>query len=138
MEIKKGDRVQIKNGLEAGNRYGGVEFMFNMIQYCGQYTTVKGYNFNGYDLDIDDGKYTWSIEMLDIQGKEEEDLVNNPKHYNMGKYQVIEVIEDWDLGYHLGNAIKYIGRCEHKGNKVQDLEKAIWYIQREIENEREK
>lgn len=61
------------------------------------------------------------------------DLVNNPSHYTYGKYEVIDVIEDWNLNYRLGNAIKYIARCEHKGNKIQDLEKAIWYIRREIE-----
>lgn len=61
------------------------------------------------------------------------DHVNSPSHYTQGNIEVIEVIEDWKLNYNLGNAIKYIGRCEHKGNKKQDLEKAIWYIKREIE-----
>lgn len=60
--------------------------------------------------------------------------VNHPNHYNKGKFEVIEVIEDWGLGFNLGNAIKYIGRCEHKENKKQDLEKALWYIKRELEN----
>ena len=60
--------------------------------------------------------------------------VNHPNHYNQGKFEVIEVIEDWGLGFNLGNAIKYIGRCEHKENKKQDLEKALWYIKRELEN----
>ena len=59
--------------------------------------------------------------------------VNHPNHYNKGKFEVIEVIEDWGLGFNLGNAIKYIGRCEHKENKKQDLEKALWYIKRELE-----
>lgn len=61
------------------------------------------------------------------------DQINSPSHYTQGNIEVIEVIEDWKLNYNLGNAIKYIGRCEHKGNKKQDLEKAIWYIKREIE-----
>ena len=60
--------------------------------------------------------------------------VNHPNHYNKGKFEVIDVIEDWGLGFNLGNAIKYIGRCEHKENKKQDLEKALWYIKRELEN----
>ena len=60
--------------------------------------------------------------------------VNHPNHYNKGKFEVIDVIEDWQLGFNLGNAIKYIGRCEHKENKKQDLEKALWYIKRELEN----
>jgi hypothetical protein len=58
--------------------------------------------------------------------------VNHPSHYNKGKFEVIDVIEDWKLGFCLGNAIKYIARAEHKGNNVEDLRKAEWYIQREI------
>ena len=58
--------------------------------------------------------------------------VNSPTHYNVGKIEVIEAIEDWKLNFNLGNAIKYIARCEHKENKKQDLEKAKWYIEREI------
>lgn len=58
--------------------------------------------------------------------------VNSPKHYNVGKIEVIEAIEEWKLNFNLGNAIKYIARCEHKENKKQDLEKAKWYIEREL------
>lgn len=58
--------------------------------------------------------------------------VNSPTHYNVGKIEVIEAIEDWKLNFNLGNAIKYIARCEHKENKKQDLEKAKWYIEREL------
>lgn len=64
--------------------------------------------------------------------KNQVDNVNSPVHYNVGKIEVIEAIEDWKLNFNLGNAIKYIARCEHKGNKKQDLEKAKWYIEREL------
>ena len=60
------------------------------------------------------------------------DQVNHPSHYTQGKYEVIDVIEDWNLGFNLGNAVKYIGRAGHKDDIVQDLEKAKWYIEREI------
>ena len=60
------------------------------------------------------------------------DNVNNPSHYNTGTIEVIEVIEDWKLNFNLGNAIKYIGRCEHKNNKEEDIKKAIWYLEREL------
>ncbi|WP_243154330.1 DUF3310 domain-containing protein [Clostridium sporogenes] len=46
--------------------------------------------------------------------------------------QVNEDREDWNLNFNLGNAIKYIARAEHKGNKKEDLEKAVWYLEREI------
>ena len=58
--------------------------------------------------------------------------VDHPKHYNHGTIEAITVIEDWQLNFNLGNAVKYIGRADHKGNPVQDLSKAIWYLQREI------
>ncbi len=59
--------------------------------------------------------------------------VNHPKHYNTGKYETIDVIEDWKLGFHCGNAVKYISRHQYKGNLKQDIEKAIWYLQRYLE-----
>lgn len=61
------------------------------------------------------------------------DVVNHPKHYNHGKFECAEVIEDWKLGYHLGNCVKYICRCEHKGKKLEDLKKAKWYLDRQIQ-----
>lgn len=61
-----------------------------------------------------------------------EDYVNQPKHYTKGKFEVIEVIEDWDLNFRLANAVKYIARHEHKGKPLEDLKKALWYLQREI------
>ena len=59
-------------------------------------------------------------------------MVNHPKHYNTGKFEVIDVIEDWKLDFNCGNAVKYIARAEHKGKQKEDLEKAIWYLQREV------
>jgi hypothetical protein len=58
------------------------------------------------------------------------EAVDHPSHYNTGKYEVIDVIEDWDLGFNTGNAVKYIARHSHKGEAIQDIDKAIWYLQR--------
>lgn len=60
------------------------------------------------------------------------DAVSHPSHYTFGRFEVIDVIEDWKLGYHRGNAIKYIARAGKKDNEIQDLKKAIWYLEREI------
>lgn len=60
------------------------------------------------------------------------DLVNHPDHYKVGGIETIDFIEAKKLNYNMGNAVKYISRAEHKGNKKQDLEKAIWYINREL------
>ena len=63
------------------------------------------------------------------------DVVNNPSHYAEGReFETIDVIEDWGLGYHLGNAVKYISRAGRKDDILQDLKKAQWYLNREIEN----
>jgi hypothetical protein len=61
------------------------------------------------------------------------DPVNHPSHYTFGSIEVIDVIEDWRLDYHLGNAVKYIARAYHKGNTIQDLKKAVWYLNRRIQ-----
>lgn len=66
--------------------------------------------------------------------------VNHPSHYNEGKFEVIEVIEDQNLNYHIGNAAKYIMRAGKKNplKEIEDLEKAVWYINRYIEITRAK
>jgi hypothetical protein len=60
------------------------------------------------------------------------DPVNHPTHYKVGGMETIDFIEAKDLSYHLGNAVKYISRADHKGNRKQDLEKAKWYLERAI------
>lgn len=65
------------------------------------------------------------------------DSVNHPKHYGNGAddpYEAIKVIEAWLLNFNLGNAVKYIARADRKANRLEDLKKAAWYLQREIEN----
>jgi hypothetical protein len=64
-----------------------------------------------------------------------DDPVDHPNHYG-GKdnpYEAIKVIEAWALGFCLGNAIKYILRSGRKNNRVEDLKKARWYLDHEIE-----
>jgi len=68
---------------------------------------------------------------------ESEDVVNNPTHYNYGKVECIEAIEESMTpeafkGYLKGNALKYLWRYERKGNALQDAKKAQWYISRLI------
>ena len=57
--------------------------------------------------------------------------VSHPSHYNQG-IEAIDIIESWGLNFSLGNAIKYILRSPYKGKQIEDLEKARWYIDREI------
>ena len=60
------------------------------------------------------------------------DPVNHPAHYKTGGIETIDFIEAKKLGYNLGNVVKYITRADHKGNRRQDLEKAKWYLEREL------
>jgi hypothetical protein len=59
---------------------------------------------------------------------------HGPSHYRRGKIQTWDFIRDQDLNFHLGNAIKYICRAGHKDSKVDDLKKAIHYLQNELEH----
>ena len=66
--------------------------------------------------------------------KPKKELVYHPQHYG-GKdnpYEAIKVIEAWNLGFCLGNTVKYISRAGKKDDTIQELEKALWYLKREI------
>jgi hypothetical protein len=62
------------------------------------------------------------------------DNVNHPEHYKMGGIETIDFIEAKSLGYHLGNVVKYVTRADHKGNRLEDLKKAQWYLNRAVAN----
>jgi hypothetical protein len=62
----------------------------------------------------------------------EVDVVNHPTHYtdHPSGIECIQVTEH--MGFNLGNAVKYIWRCDLKKDAIEDLKKAVWYLQREI------
>ena len=68
----------------------------------------------------------------DYKTEKKDDAVNHPPHYKShpSGIECIQITEH--MGFNLGNAIKYIWRCDLKKDAIEDLEKAIWYIQREI------
>jgi hypothetical protein len=68
------------------------------------------------------------IEMFEPKS----DPVNHPAHYKVGGIETIDFIEAKKLNYNIGNVVKYLTRADHKGNRKQDLEKAMWYLNREI------
>ncbi len=63
----------------------------------------------------------------------EHDPIQRPAHYTFSAVEPIDAIEAWQLGFHLGNVVKYIARAGRKGNRIEDLKKARWYLTREIE-----
>lgn len=71
-------------------------------------------------------------EVKVVELPKQEDVINHPSHYTRGKIEVIDFIEDQQLPYHLGNVIKYIARAGYKGDKLEDLKKARWYLDRYI------
>lgn len=60
------------------------------------------------------------------------DNINSPAHYRDGGIETIDFIEAKQLGYSLGNVIKYVSRAGKKGDRLEDLKKAQWYLAREI------
>jgi hypothetical protein len=60
-------------------------------------------------------------------------LIDHPQHYLSNVIEVIDIIDSFNLNFNIGNSIKYILRADKKGNKKQDLEKAIWYLNRELQ-----
>lgn len=92
-----------------------------------------------YELDPRKAKID-KVEFDFISGDKKE-MVNHPAHYHPGTYEAINVIEAWDLNFNLGSAIKYISRCglkpdaelSKKEKTIEDLKKAAWYVNREIE-----
>ena len=63
------------------------------------------------------------------------EMINHPDHYQGNKFEVIDIIEDYNLGFCLGNTIKYILRAgsKFKDKEIEDLKKATWYLQRRIQ-----
>ena len=61
-------------------------------------------------------------------------MVDQPPHYKDGGIETIDFIEAKKLGFNLGNAIKYISRAGKKNDALEDLKKARWYLNREINN----
>lgn len=96
---------------------------FIKCSLCDQIILDTGTEFNGKPCHI-----------ACYHAQEETQAVEHPQHYG-GKnnpYEAIKVIEAWHCGFNIGNAVKYISRAGLKGSKVEDLKKAIWYLQREI------
>lgn len=89
-------------------------------------------------------KGAMAIQKLMEEKKKEN--VNHPKHYTVKGIEPIEYIESHDFNFNLGNVIKYVSRADYKGSEIEDLKKAKWYlekeietrIKREMENERER
>lgn len=74
-------------------------------------------------------------DVVSRETAQRDEAVDHPAHYGGADnpYEVIKVLEAWDLGFHRGNVVKYIARAGRKGDEVEDLKKASWYLQRRIQ-----
>lgn len=63
----------------------------------------------------------------------DDDAISRPAHYTFSAVEPIDVIEAWGLGFHMGCLLKYVCRAGRKGDRLQDLRKAAWYLNREIQ-----
>lgn len=131
--FKIGDTVRVKEDLQVNKQYNECWFTKGMEKYKGKEFVIT----NSYQTQIGDryilediSTFTFSCDMLTLV-KQETEAVNHPSHYNQG-IEAIDIIESWGLNFSLGNAIKYILRSPHKGKELEDLNKAKWYIEREI------
>ncbi len=87
-------------------------------------------------LSVTNGDYIYPFPPPPSPPSPEKNMVNHPEHYNPGVYEAINIIEHYELGFHLGNSVKYILRCGKKNDNVkEEIEKAIWYLKRFIGEE---
>jgi hypothetical protein len=94
---------------------------------------TKEYSYAWVDTNqLDESAKDALASQLVTMEEPQPDPVNHPYHYKVGGIETIDFIEAKELNYNMGNAVKYISRADHKGNKKQDLEKAVWYLNREL------
>lgn len=133
MKFKVGDKVRIISDSSLNSDY---EKYIGTIQEI--VAIVAGDGVPEYYLKGLEGKYSTVDRMYYLESElelvEDNNAVNHPVHYQ-GKIEVIDFIEDHNLNFNRGNAVKYISRAGKKDiNKyVEDLEKAVWYLKHEIE-----
>lgn len=124
-ELAKGYGLEVKNVsiYSVGHRY------FRAVSTNAYYSDFNN-NYNLTEIHYSD--FVASIEAAKTDHTEQQpDMVNHPKHYNVDGFEVIDIIDAFGLNFNMGNALKYLLRADRKGNKKQDIEKAIWYLQRE-------
>ena len=142
-----GDKVTVREEGMGDNEWGVVRGISVTQKGTKYYIEFDKFPF---DLWVDEDEI-WTVkseridwvksEKVDLKEavketlSKQDDAVNHPSHYTSGKIEVIDFIEDQKLSYHLGNAIKYICRAGKKdpSKTVEDLHKAVWYINRYAE-----
>ena len=145
MKFQVGDKVRVREDLEIDKQYGEEVFVESMVKFKGKTVEIDDVWGHGYNLKKDDENWVFTDEMLEpiedplaqkvLERNNKPELVNHPDHYQGNKFEVIDIIEDYELNFTLGSAVKYILRAGKKDDKNTDLKKAIWMLERELEEE---
>lgn len=147
-ETSKHNDYQIENyGEESpvGNKAdSGSASLWRLPEYdpnrpVEEYVTAPGIIADLTDVEFGEIEYPskyWVQKAFESFEFGQKEMVDHPDHYNRhpAGVEVIDIIEE--LSFNVGNAIKYLMRAPHKGEEIRDYEKAVWYIQREIERKR--
>lgn len=126
--LKVGDKVRFKENAFKENA------VFN-----GKEGEIIGYEpiTNGFTVKCGEEKLKIASTVLNTsidkgyQPKHAKEMVNHPSHYNKG-IETIDYIESWGMNFNVGNVVKYVTRSPYKGNELEDLKKARFYLDREI------
>ena len=139
--MKKLNLVTTKEGVNEGRGRKPVLYRKAMVNAMKDLTPIQ---LNEVAYLAEDTKYQFDNFMKnDIEAVVEEDCkdrynysstVDHPAHYNKTSLEVIDAIDAWELDFSEGNVVKYLLRAKHKNDAKEDLEKALWYIQRLLDN----
>jgi len=128
------DRFGINSKSELYFRASKAYDTYGNYHNCNQLPEIT---YSDFIASLENDKEDWIIppSALPIQTSVEQapDMVNHPPHYTVNGIEVIDIIDAFKLNYRLGNVVKYVLRSDLKGNRLQDLKKALWYLQREID-----
>ena len=138
--FKAGDRVRIKEVVatmeakecdfinEEMRNMGGMEFMIESCRHSKGEGLSNSYNLEG-------SRWTWYEYLLESADKPKDKIAGN--HYKTNNIEVIDIIEEFNLNFNLGNVVKYILRAGKKGSETreEDLAKAVNYAHRELTGE---
>lgn len=137
--FKAGDIVRIKDETLTVKDDSGEDVLLIDGDECrGRVATINDVSPEGDCVNLaivgDEDLYDVFVSSKHLElVTEDTEKVNHPPHYNTGKIEVIDFIEDQGLDFHLGNVVKYVTRAAHKNSLREDLEKAKWYIERRLE-----
>jgi hypothetical protein len=128
--IRKNPKAKAR---EVANAVGvGIASVYNVTYSARKAQREKAQSASALKLSPKLASKPIRIQLIKSHLEEVTDNVNHPPHYKVGGIEVIDFIESKKFNYNLGNVIKYVSRADHKGNRLEDLKKARWYLDREI------